>query len=512
MIDLSKHSEYGDRWLYDSLQSFKQEEIPANFKLKVFYTSDNFNNENSIGLSLWKFYEYISIIDFPCFFIHLYTNKSDISSDLKFLKTTFTPNDVDINVQDIGGSFQKKLKNKESFCILPWISLHINAQGLVAPCCQFNENYPIGNVKNDNLFDIINGDKLKEVRKQMLTQQRPDICSNCWVQEDNDALSLRQTSNQIFSKYIPLKESTNTDGSIDSFKLKYIDFRASNICNMKCRMCGGNYSSKIAQEDLVLYPNITINKNFIENKLDKQSIKNVLMFIENHVDELDNIYFAGGEPLIMYEHYKILDLLLEHKKHDVNISYNSNLSTLKFKNYNLLDYWQKFKNITLNASIDLIGDRASYVRSGVNYDTIENNYTLIKHLVDFKIDSTLTIYNAFNLMDLQQHWIKTYNISPTKFYIRLSMLPPYVMSCQVLPEYFKKQVTEKIKNHINWLEQIFDSNSLIQRWHDVLQFLNAKDQSHLLKEFFRLNDTKDAYRNEKFTDIFPEYKDLKNYV
>jgi hypothetical protein len=86
------------------------------------------------------------------------------------------------------------------------------------------------------------------------------------------------------------------------------------------------------------------------------------------------------------------------------------------------------------------------------------------------------------------------------------------MSCQVLPDHFKQQVTEKIKNHINWLEQIVDSNSLIQRWHDVLQFLNAKDQSHLLKEFFKLNDTKDAYRNEKFTDIFPEYKDLKKYV
>jgi radical SAM protein with 4Fe4S-binding SPASM domain len=512
MLDLSMHCIKGDKWLYELLVEEKQEIFPPNYRLDILYTKDHFNNTQSVGLSLQKMYEYLALIDIPNFFVSIRTNKKDIQQDLSLLKNIFKPTDTDIRVHLIDGEFDKILIHKDSICILPWVHLHINSQGLIGTCCLFDENYPLGNVKFDSIKDVINNDKMKLVRKQMLSNQRPSICNNCWVQENNNTRSFRQESNERYKHYLHLIKETKDDGHFANFKLREIDFRASNICNLKCRMCGGKYSSKIAQEEIVLYPDININKNFIENKLNSDTIQNVLEFITENIDELESIYFAGGEPLVMIEHYKILDLLLAQNKTNISLTYNTNLSILKFKNYKILDYWKKFPNVTVRASIDLIGDRASYVRSGVDYDVIENNYLQIKNQVNVVIDSTLTIYNAFNLMDLQKHWITKFDLSPDVFDIRKSMLPPFIMSCQILPKEYKSLVTEKIYEHVNWLTSIRDSQSLIKKWRDVLQFINAEDRSHLLKDFFKVNDDKDRYRNEVFESVFPEYKNLRMHV
>ena len=55
--------------------------------------------------------------------------------------------------------------------------------------------------------------------------------------------------NQKFKHHLSLIRSTKKDGTVEDFKLRYLDFRASNICNLKCRMCGGKFSSRIAKEE-----------------------------------------------------------------------------------------------------------------------------------------------------------------------------------------------------------------------------------------------------------------------
>ena len=143
---------------------------------------------------------------------------------------------------------------------------------------------------------------------------------------------------------------------------------------------------------------------------------------------------------------------------------------------------------------------------------MEQNYKNICEHVHVKIDSTLTVYNIFNLVDLQQHWIKTFNMPADDFNIRIAMLPPEIMSCRVLPTHYKDLAGKKINDHIDWLSTINDSESLVTKWQDVLYFMNSNDQSHLLKDFFRLNDDKDRIRNERFEDVFPEYRELRSYV
>ena len=55
-----------------------------------------------------------------------------------------------------------------------------------------------------------------------------------------------------------------------------------------------------------------------------------LELLQPHYDCVDEIYFAGGEPLVMPEHYQILDKLLELGRTDVNIRYSTNFSKMVF--------------------------------------------------------------------------------------------------------------------------------------------------------------------------------------
>ncbi len=507
MIDLSNYLIKGDKWIFDLLSNERKDIFPSDYKLEFLYTSDLYDNEIAVGKSILKLQEYLALIDIPNFFVVIHTNNLNIEKELSQAKRLFAPFESDINVQYIDGVFDKQLSTKDSLCYYPWIHLYVNPQGLVGTCCEFNEDFPLGNINNSTLTDIVNNSSMREVRQQMLSNQRPSICSACWKREDNGIVSARQVVNQRWAKYASLIDATNQDGSISDFKLRYLDFRASNICNLKCRMCSGKFSSRIAQEESDIY---NYNK-FIELKLSANEINNTLHFVEENIQDIDAVYFAGGEPLLMSEHYQILDLLIKHNRTDVKLSYNTNLTVLKYKNINIIDYWKQFIHVSLGASIDLIGNQANYVRGGTDYNVLEQHFHQVKDYVDFNITSIVHILNIFNLPKLQHHWISNHHLPASAMSFRI-LIHPENMSLQVLPREYKQQAEQIILEHIKWLNNISGASHLVSTWNDVLQYMQADDQSHLLNDFFRLNDDKDRYRNETFEEVFPEYTNLRSYV
>ena len=507
IIDLEDYFSKGDKWLYDEFKNLKQDVLPPDFNITVRYMSDQYNNVDSPGIAISKLQELLTLLDFPNFFVTIATTNKKIQEDLEKIKELYCPFESVLPYEFISGEFKKIIHHSDTLCVLPWMHLYVNPQGVVGTCCEFNENYPLGKVSDTPLQQIANSAAMKTVRSQMLSGQRPSICSACWAKEDAQLPSLRQGSNQRFSQHLSLVEKTEDDGTVEDFRLRHLDFRASNVCNLKCRMCSGKFSSRIAKEENDLYNNST----FIDLKLTSEEIYSTLDYIEENIDYLESVYFAGGEPLIMEEHYKILDLLLKHNKSDIRINYNTNLTQLSYKKYNIVDYWKKFSNVTVGASIDLIGTQAGYVRSGTDYNELEENYETIKDHVNFTITSIVHLYNVFNLPKLQQHWVVNKKLNPKNLSFR-ALIYPENMTLQVLPQPYKKLARDSINQHIVWLESISGATPLAEIWRDVLQYMNAKDQSHLLKEFFRLNDDKDGIRDERFEDVFPEYKELRNFI
>jgi radical SAM protein with 4Fe4S-binding SPASM domain len=507
MLDLSEYFAKDDKWLYEQLHNIKQDPFPSDFRLTVLYYKDIFNSNTASGVALNKLQEYLALLDFPNYFVTINTSYTKIQNDLEKLKNLYCPHDNAINFITEGRPFEEIHPKTDSICVLPWIHVYVNPQGDVGPCCNFNEKYPIGSLSSNNLNDIVNGLPMRTLRLEMLAGQQPESCSSCWKREQQGLTSARTLANQLWGNYLSLTDSTEPDGTFADFKLKYLDIRLSNICNLKCRMCSGKFSSRIAQEEAELYD----NNDFIELKLNGNEIKKTLQFVEDNIDNLDAVYFAGGEPLIMSEHYQILDLLVKHNKTDIQINYNTNLTVLKYKKINVIDYWKKFNHINVGASIDLIGNQATYVRGGTNYNVLESNYDLIKDHVTFTITSIVHLLNIFNLPKLQRRWIESKKLSPAAITFNILIYPAH-LSLQVLPDHYKNLAEQHINSHINWLMQINKTEKLVASWQEVLQYMNAADDSHLLKDFFRLNDDKDQHRNEKFEEVFPEYINLRSYV
>lgn len=481
--------------LYTALKKIHQLEFPDDFKLIAVYNNDVINNTEYPGTYLSNFVEILASLDFPTFFVKISTTHPNITRDLKFLNSLHK-NGI-IESVNSATSFVSRLESRNTFCVLPWMHFYFNPQGQIHPCCNSNINHPLGDFKQ-NQIDF-NSEEIVKFRQLLIDNQVAPQCSICYVREDAGISSFRQQQNQRFAKFIPVKP----EAIVPDFKLRYLDIRLSNLCNLQCRMCSGKFSSKIASEDFKLWG----STEFLYNSNSKNYEDKILNLIKDNINSIEFIYFAGGEPLINDFHYKVLDLLLEYNKTHIDITYNTNFSIIDRS----LEYWPKFSKVTVCASIDLHGKAADYVRHGVEYSTLELNYIKLTEScpnVNFKITSILSLYNIFNLCTLQKEWLKTVNNKNISFSI---LSDPSNMSIRVLPAEYKRKANNIINDHIKLLKQ-YDAQNLIGSWENALEFMNSKDDGYLLKSFFDIGDIRDKNRNQILEDYLPEFQELRKYA
>lgn len=505
VINLNLFFDHGEEWLSKTIKNIKQDVYPDNWQIILEYDKDIFKSDEGPGILLSYTIEELVKTDIPFYFVRIKTAYKNITNDINVLKNIHADYESCIKILVSTNEFIKLIDRKDSICIYPWIHFYINQQGNIGACCEGNDHYPLGNIKNISLSEVHNLPKFKQLRLQMLSQQQPKHCEACWTKEDQGIKSSRQSANEKYKNYKYLIANTNKDGSVSNFKLKYADLRDNNLCNLKCRMCSGKFSSSIAQEEYKIWN----NSKHINLSNDRNTTDKIIEYLKNNIQSLDCLYFAGGEPLLLDSHYKILELLI-NKNRECNVIYNTNLTNLNFKDKHVLNYWKILPNVTVGASIDLTGNRASYVRHGSDYDIIKENYKSIKDFVKFKITSTLSIYNIFDLQLLQKEWIEL-GVMPQDISFNLLINPDY-MSIQVLPEDFKNLAKDSINKHIEFLQQKDNTNNIVNQWLNAVKYMTLANKSFLLGEFFKDSDIKDKFRNESFEESFPEFKNLRKYI
>ena len=79
--------------------------------------------------------------------------------------------------------------NSKTFCLHPFTGLATREDGAVKVCCR---SQPIGWIQDDTLENIWNGPQIREVRRQVLCGERPEVCKPCFDLEDQGVESLRQ--------------------------------------------------------------------------------------------------------------------------------------------------------------------------------------------------------------------------------------------------------------------------------------------------------------------------------
>lgn len=384
------------------------------------------------------------------------------------------------------------LLNSKNFCILPFVHAHISQQGDSYPCC-LNFDATFGNVKELGITNVYskNNNSLINFRQDMLNNGLPESCKKCSRPESYGDSSYRIVSNQQFGHVL-----NDIDDLVNNEDMFLWDVRFSNLCNLKCRMCSRGSSSRIAEEegvDDVLIKAFNEYEEFFD------------FFIKN-IDHVAEFYFAGGEPLMMEEHYKILDLLIEYKKFDVAIRYNSNLTVLKLKDKNVIDYWKQFKNITLSASIDAGWEQLSYIRHGADWDIILKNLSNIRHNashVRVMVGVAVNIFNAFHVFKMYKYLLNQNLINAYEIYF----IPVFGnTSIASLPLDMKKKINDY------WLAELAEitEQNVIDSGMALLQEMNNLDKSYMLPNFIADVKELDRKRKESFIEVFPELKEILN--
>ena len=413
------------------------------------------------------------------------------------------------------------IEKPDTFCLAPWVSIHTWPDGKVFPCCLWNSRDPVGNVNAQSLEEIWNNEKMKKIRRSFLKGEKLKSCDRCFHLEDTVDQSYRQRINRDHKDKMHYVNETNQDGSLNIMNLHLWDVRISNFCNFKCRSCGLGLSSSWYSDSKALGEKV--DKALI-NINDKASFMDML---EPHYNCVDEIYFAGGEPLMMPEHYQILDRLLELGRTDVNIRYSTNFSKLTYKGKHIFDYWKHFPNLELYISIDGVGKIGEYVRKGFNDKLFYDNIMAFKKsglkVRDYGYAITYGTLNYLHLFDMLLDFIDRGYLdtnSPVNESAKVIFSPidyPAHYDSVYLPDRFKVMFGKRLEG---FNRELLDKGVSRLFTNTIMYQLELIHKRSLTKEFDHLQmakcksitDQLDKIRKEKFYEIFDYYKNSNDFV
>lgn len=385
--------------------------------------------------------------------------------------------------------------------------MYISTTGSVKPCCLSpSTSGNVGKLSKNTVEEVFNSDKMKQMRLDMINGvPRPDFCNTCYKNEAAGFETYRQSLNEEFSEFLETAlEDTEEDGYLEP-KLRYMDTRYSNLCNLKCRTCGDDYSTAWSKENAD--NNISDYKDYKAYTGDDP--------LDNQYQYVKRIYFAGGEPLIMSEHYETLKKVINSgRAHEVDLAYTSNMTKLNYNKNYLPDLWKEFKSVHIGMSIDNIGPRANYIRNGaVKWNKIEENIKTLRGYsnVNFLLSTTISLMSAYTLTDMHRYFYENGILSSIN-HIRFNMLhEPGYYSVKLLPRHIKEEMQEKIKTHIAWIKDNNGAQTTINEFQTFSNYLDEDwtvfEQSAWEPQFIKKTLELDRIRNESFPDTFPEYKE-----
>ena len=457
----------------------------------------------------------------------------------------------------------------DTFCILPWVHLSTRPDGSMRVCCTANASSvgptndkehggQVGILKTDdgkpnnlNVTDFQtawNSKYMKNVRKQMMNGEKPPSCLKCYKEEAAGHNSKRMWETAYWSQRVDvnrLLENTTEDGEVPP-ELTYIDLRFGTKCQLACVMCSPHDSSGWIKDWKAVFPAVQ-NESLKETMQwhDKGSTngssynwhKQNPIFWEQFYSQIPNmqqIYFAGGESLIIEEHYEILEECIKqgHAK-NLELRYNSN--GVEWRE-DLFDLWKEFKLVRFHYSVDSIHEMNSYIRYPSEWKRTEEVF----HILDKETSNNVEVTVACAVQALNIYYIPDFiKWKLTQGFQKINMWPfgagginyhfvyhPPHLNVKVLPDWFKAEVRKKYEEFYPWWEANWELG--VPSWHKgkvdyekwrsasygidrlegMLKFMESEDWSQRLPELREFLSLCDRQRNNSFSAVFPEMADL----
>lgn len=421
------------------------------------------------------------------------------------------------------------MNKPENLCLAPWVHTYLSPQTERRLCCASRE--PAQNFKQYidadsngtgsyipvTLEQHWNSPHMKSVRKRMMNGETLPECAVC----NNKILNTNVYRDYFWhlfnDSYQELMDATNDSGELTVGPISW-DYRFSNLCNFKCRMCGDMLSSswetEVVKNDLVDYNNPKNNwiKQPVRNEIKDFQEQQIRQEFYDAVEAktIREVYWVGGEPLMYEEHWNSMQRIIELGYADyVYARYNTNLSRTTYKDVDLYDtILSQFSRWEICASLDGTGAIGEYIRTGLKYEqwieNFERGLTTANNPHDqMRIDFTLTLPGLLDIKNIVNLALK-YNVqllakvvfafSPD---IMLSPLaPPHSITDPIIDDaiqYCKDANRDTLCPLIDVLTNLKSRPSFCEEWPDTYTHAASKGKTHLLKL--------EEIRNDKFTMV-----------
>jgi len=421
-------------------------------------------------------------------------------------------------------------------------------------CCTSNASgagfdHKIGLVKNEDgepanfahtaPLEAFNNKYMCSVRKTMLEGNIPASCTGCFKEEDQGIVSKRiwETGFWIQDESLDVEEliqQTEEDGTVPS-RLQYLDLRLGHTCNIKCVMCSPHDSSKWVGDwkklipvlqDLEVKNQMTWDKKGFNNKWYEEG--KFWDELYEQIPNLKQVYFAGGEPLMIKEHKTFLEeIIRQGYAQNILLRYNSNGILVDEE---LINIWSKFKKVKFAVSIDACFERDEYIRYPTSFKDVERTLHLLDNTPDnihVSIATAIQIFNIKHIPDFIKWKVnsnfKKMNIGTIDGHVmggglvnaHLVHIPTF-LNISILPEKDKQEVQQKFDELKQWLWDNYtqDDDFWVKnpkgwnQWEGILNYMHKYDNSRLLSGFKEYVNKLDNIRGLSASSIFPELEHL----
>ncbi len=430
---------------------------------------------------------------------------------------------------------------EDTYCPIPWNFQAVRSNGDMRVCCQANisktqgllrkENGDCYNAAEGDLISPRNSSLIKEIRAEMLKGRWHSSCERCHREEKAGLSSRRKYEREQWSlSQEQVAEKTHSDGSIDpkDFSVSYYDLRFGNLCNLKCRMCGPTDSSAWYEDWFELNGTlefkdtsgpVQITKGpggYSSKAYDWHYSDEFWNSFEQQLPQIQHIYMAGGEPLLIKRHYEFLTKCVE-RQYSANmiLEYNTNCTKIPDR---ALELWKHFKEVRIGASIDGYGEVAEYQRYPSRWNEVYANLQKLNAQdgpLHLWLAYTVTAYNVWHMPDfmkwkLKESGLHRFNGSERKPIITYHMAhnPPH-LNVRVLPKEFKDQVVGRFENFVAWVKQEGFPANYVQQAESIGKSIKdymLADDSHVQRwpQFKQYTLGLDKIRGQNISDLIPE--------
>lgn len=380
-------------------------------------------------------------------------------------------------------------------------------------------------LKNPKLLS--NTPRKKKERAEMQKGIQCGGCDYCWRVEN---LNAGKISDRVYKSVLytdeDLQKAYESDPSED-FDLRYLELSFDRTCNFACSYCNPAFSTTWAKDiktyngykdigpnGLDHYGHDHSNGRYSED--DNPYVKAFFKWWESDLKRtLTHLRLTGGEPLMSKHTWKLLDLMAEG---DSNVSYfaiNTNLNSKQSLIDRLIDKARTIKGLHIYSSNESMGNKAEYIRDGLDWDMWEDNFNKVAKSGSFSSMHSMCTIGALSLEGLVDYldWClatKTKANSRDAVTFTLNILRfPNFQSCLVLPIELRKKFATQLSE---WLAKNRESDLLhnmeIEQIERLIEYLSnesnqIKNRDYVVKWFKSYFTQYDERRGKNFEETFP---------